>query len=99
MSPDCVPSRAAIGVDILVVLAVTATHGYSADQATLHLEPTTRLFSEQARCFHLFHPSALATSGDALWLARTSWLALRRRDLIVAHQRAGQSAPRPHCGW
>jgi len=24
---------------------------------------------------------------------------LRRRDLIGAHQRAGQSAPRPHCGW
>jgi len=29
----------------------------------------------------------------------TSWLALRRRDLIVAHQRAGQSTPRPLCGW
>ena len=28
-----------------------------------------------------------------------SWLALRRRDLIVASQRAGQSAPWPHCGW
>ena len=27
-----------------------------------------------------------------------SWLALRRRDLVVASQRAGQSAPRPHCG-
>ena len=26
----------------------------SADQATLHLEPTTRLFSKQARCFHLW---------------------------------------------
>ena len=28
----------------------------------------------------------------------TSWLALRRRDLIGAHQRARQSAPRPHRG-
>ena len=26
-----------------------------------------------------------------------SWLALRRRDLMVARQRAGQSAPWPHC--
>eukprot|EP00964_Phaeocystis_antarctica_P026536 scaffold14955_cov41-Phaeocystis_antarctica.AAC.1 len=29
----------------------------------------------------------------------TSGSDLRRRDLIGAHQRAGQSAPRPHCGW
>ena len=24
---------------------------------------------------------------------------LRRHDLMRARQRAGQSAPRPHCGW
>ena len=29
----------------------------------------------------------------------TSGSDLRQRDLIGAHQRAGQSAPRPHCGW
>jgi len=29
----------------------------------------------------------------------TSGSYLRRRDLIGALQRAGQSAPRPHCGW
>ena len=28
-----------------------------------------------------------------------SWLALRRRDLMVASQCAGQSAARPHCRW
>eukprot|EP00964_Phaeocystis_antarctica_P002712 scaffold1436_cov73-Phaeocystis_antarctica.AAC.1 len=29
----------------------------------------------------------------------TNGSGLRRRDLIGAHQPAGQSAPRPRCGW
>ena len=60
-----------------MVLAVTATHGYSADQATLHLE----LVADNSGG----DPSALAT--DALWLAPVGLRVFATVDAVCAGRR------------